>query len=92
MPDGHWQAPDASGTLRDYAWQDRVHWPLNVLGVSMHASYGLDAQLYHLQAALDDEVRHLPDDTRTLALVADVETIRNGIARSRRGQLRAEKP
>ena len=92
LPDGHWQEPDASGKLRDYSWNDRVQaYPIYRLEESMHASYGLDAQLYHLQAALDDVVRHIPDDARTLALVADVETIRNG----RPGpvvRLRADKP
>jgi len=92
VPDGHWQAPDADGKLRAYAWQDRVqYWPLNVLETSVHARYGLDGQLFHLQAALDDMVRHIPEDTATLALVAKVETLRNGVAGPEL-QLRAEKP
>jgi len=92
LPDGHWRAPDAQGTLRDFAWSDRVRAsPLYVLGQSVHAPYGLDAQLFRLQAALEDVVRHTPEDTRTLALVAEVETARNG----RPGpvvRLRADKP
>jgi hypothetical protein len=91
VPDGRWRARDASGRLRDYAWQDRVHSrPLRVLNKSVHARYGLAAQLFHLQAALDDAVRHLPEDRATLALVAKVDTLRNGS----RGQLelRADKP
>lgn len=92
LPDGRWQAPDANGRLRAYAWQDRVLVsPLNVLETSMHARYGLDAQLFHLQAALDDMVRHIPDDASTLALVAKVDTIRNGVPGPQL-QLRAEKP
>jgi capsule polysaccharide export protein KpsE/RkpR len=51
----------------------------------------LNAQLFRLQAALDDVVSHMPDDPRTRALVAEVETVRNGqpgpVVR-----LRAEKP
>jgi hypothetical protein len=92
LPDGRWQAPDANGKLRDYAWHDRVHYsPLNVLGRSARARYGLAGQLFHLQAALDDVVRHIPDDTVTLALVAKVDTIQNGVPGAPR-QLRAEKP
>lgn len=79
VPDGHWRAPDASGRLREYAWQDRVRSrPLNVLNKSVRARYGLAAQLFHLQAALDDAVRHLPEDRETLALVAKVDTLQNG--------------
>jgi hypothetical protein len=92
LPNGRWSARDSSGKNRDYAWVDRVRaTPLYVLGQSMHAPYGLNAQLFRLQAALEDVARHIPEDTRTLALVAEVETIRNG----RPGpvvRLRAEKP
>jgi hypothetical protein len=92
LPDGRWRAPDPSGKRRSYSWHDRVrYFPLNVLEQSTHARYGLSAQLFHLQAALEDTVRHIPDDTTTLALVADVETIRNG-APGARVQLRAERP
>lgn len=92
MPNGRWRARDARGTMRDYDWQTRVRGaPLNVLEQSVHASYGLDAQLFRLQAALNDAVRHIPDDTQTLALVAEVDTIRNGRP-GPRVTLRAEKP
>jgi hypothetical protein len=92
VPSGRWQAADASGQLRDHAWQDRVHYsPLNELERSVHARYGLAGQLFHLQAALDDVVRHIPDDTSTLALVAKVDTVQNGVPGAAL-QLRAEKP
>jgi hypothetical protein len=79
VPDGHWQAPDARGNVRDYAWETRARAAsLWVLGRSVHARYGLDAQLFRLQAALEDAVRHIPEDTQTLALVAEVETSKNG--------------
>ena len=92
VPNGHWQAPDANGRLRDYAWHDRVHYfPLKVLETSVRARYGLKGQLFHLQAALDDVVRHIPDDTVTRALVAKVDTIQNGVPGAPQ-QLRAEKP
>jgi hypothetical protein len=92
VPGGHWRAPDASGTMRDYSWRDRVTgYPLNTLDYNLHAPYGLDAQLFRLQAALNDVAAHIPDDTRTLALVAEVETVRNG-APGETVRLRAEKP
>jgi len=79
MKDGRWQARDADGSLQSYRWQDRVRGPvLNRLGVSTHAAYGLNAQLFRLQAALDDLAAHIPDDTQTLALVAVVEATENG--------------
>jgi hypothetical protein len=91
LPDGRWQALDGEGKLRSYCWCDRV-WtaPLDTLEVSVRARYGIPAQLFRLQAALDDFVLHLPDDHETTALVAQVETRRNGSP----GQvlLRAEKP
>ncbi len=93
VPDGHWQAPDASGLLRDFAWQDRVGpsaLPLNTLDLRMRATYGISAQLFRLQAALDDVVAHLKRDSQTRALVAKVETLRNG--KPGRVELRADKP
>jgi len=86
-----WRAPDKTGSQHKYCWQDRVtDVGVRTLDQSVHAAYGLDAQLFRLQAALDDVAAHIPDDTRTLALVADVETLRNGVVGSVR--LRAEKP
>lgn len=79
LPDGRWQAPDATGTVHDFAWTDKVRTSqLTQLGQSVHARYGLDAQLFRLQAALDYVVRHIPEDSETRALVAEVETVRNG--------------
>lgn len=90
--DGRWTAPDAHGTRRHYAWRDRVrYWPLSALGASVPAKYGLAAQLFRLQAALDDVVSHIPEDTRTQALVAEVEATHNGRA-ARTVTLRAERP
>jgi hypothetical protein len=94
LPNGHWHAPDASGQQHRHAWQDRVRAsasPLDTLEQSMHAPYGLSAQLFHLQAALDDAVRHLATDAQTKALIARVETVKNG----KPGpwvELRADKP
>jgi hypothetical protein len=92
VKNGTWQAPDASGQLREYRWDDRVrYWPLRALDTPVPAKYGRAAQLFRLQAALDDVVRHLPHDTQTLALVAKVDTTRNG-RKSETRLLRADKP
>jgi hypothetical protein len=92
VENGHWQAPDAEGKMRDYRWQDRVkYWPLWALERDVPAKYGRAAQLFRLQAALDDVVRHIPHDTTTIALVADVEVTRNG-APTETLRLRADKP
>ena len=93
LADGRWQAPDADGQPHAHAWQDRVGaqaYPLNMLERSVHASYGLSAQLFRLQAALDDTVRHLERDAETRALVAQVDTLQNG--RTGLLRLRADKP
>lgn len=92
VPNGTWRAPDASGKVREYRWGDRVKAsPLYVLGESRHASYGLDAQLFRLQAALDYVVRNTPQDTTTRALIAEVQTVKNGRA-GPLVTLRADKP
>jgi hypothetical protein len=92
VPDGRWQARDAAGKLRDHAWQDRVKSSrLSTFGVWMHANYGLDAQLFRLQAALDDVAAHIPEDKQTRALVLVIEAMHNGRP-ARTIQLRAERP
>jgi len=92
VPEGRWKARDANGNLRDYAWQDRVkYYPLEVLGVQVPAKYGLSAQLFRLQAALEDVIAHIPDDTQTRALVAVVEATHNGRS-PQTIRLRAERP
>jgi hypothetical protein len=90
--DGSWTAPDASGNPRVYRWTDRVtYWPLSALGREVPAKYGQRAQLFRLQAALEDVVRNIPHDTQTLALIAEVQTTRNGGA-PEVVRLRAAKP
>ena len=92
ISDGTWRARDPNGSLRTYSWGDRVRtMPLRVLGQSVHARYGLDAQLYRLQAALEDVAAHIPEDRETKALVAEVETNRNGKPGPRM-TLRADRP
>ena len=79
VQDGAWETKDHSGTRHTYRWQDRVHYTrLATLNRFGHAAYGLDAQLFRLQAALDDFVLHLDGDEETLALIAEVDTLKNG--------------
>jgi len=77
--DGAWQTRDADGTPHAFRWQDRVRdGVLGTLGTYIHASYGLDAQLFRLEFALKDVAAHVPEDRETEALVAIVDTIKNG--------------
>ncbi len=77
--DGAWQAMDTQGAPHTFRWQTRVRdGVLGTLGSYVHASYGLQAQLFRLQFALRDVARHIPDDSETEALVAVVDTLKNG--------------
>jgi hypothetical protein len=77
--DGLWESKDPSGARHTYRWQDRVRDPhLGTLDQFTHAAYGLDAQLFHLQFALRDFMQHLPADEETEALIAEVDTLKNG--------------
>jgi hypothetical protein len=79
LPSGEWDAPDAHGAVHHFSWNDRVRVsPIRWLGVSVHASYGLEAQLFRLEQALQDVARNTPLDRETRALVAVVETTKNG--------------
>ncbi len=76
---GTWQARDANGVVHTVRWSDRIQDPiLGTLGRQVHAAYGVDAQLFRLQGALDDVVRSTPDDHETMALLARVDVVRNG--------------
>jgi hypothetical protein len=77
--DGGWEARDANGVIRRFHWNDRIDDPiLRTLGRPVHASYGVAAQLFRLQKALDDVIGHLEGDAETRGLVADVRVRRNG--------------
>lgn len=76
---GAWEARDRFGRVRTFRYHERVRdRVLGNLEVSVHASYGLDAQLFRLKYALEDVIDHTRDDTETKALVAVVDTVRNG--------------
>ena len=90
--DGTWQVKDGQGGTREVHWQDRVHdGVLGTLDRSVHASYGLEAQLFRLRFALRDVVSHLPSGDETEALIAVVDTLKNGRERAR-VRLRAARP
>lgn len=76
---GKWEGRDASGIVHAVSWNDRVRDPIiGTLGRPVHAAYGVDAQLFRLQRALDDVACSTPEDRDTLALLARVQVVRNG--------------
>ena len=90
--DGAWESKDRSGTRRAYRWQDRIRdGHLSTLDQFVHAAYGLDAQLFRLQFALRDVIEHLPGDEETEALIAEVDTLKNG-REAGHVRLQAERP
>jgi hypothetical protein len=90
--DGAWRAKDARGVAHDFHWADRVHdGVLGTLGSYVHASYGLAAQTFRLQLALRDVLAHISDDHETEALIAVVDTIKNGREYGQL-QLQADRP
>jgi hypothetical protein len=77
--DGAWQVQGSDGKRHEYRWQDRVHdGVLSNLDRYVHASYGLEAQLFRLRFAVHDVATHLPGDEETEALIAVVDTLKNG--------------
>lgn len=77
--DGSWQARDRRGNLRTFSYHDRIRdRTLGTLNQSVHAPYGLDGQLFRLKLALEDVLEHTRDDKETKALVAVVDTVKNG--------------
>jgi hypothetical protein len=76
---GEWSARDAAGQLRHFSWRDRVRDPvLASVDDRVFASYGVDTQLARLGHALDDVADHVPEDTETRRLRAEVIVRRNG--------------
>ena len=74
-----WTARDGAGVLHRFDWRDRVREPaLSYFEGTIHASYGADAQLARLQAALDDVASHIPQDAETRRLGVEVDVRKNG--------------
>lgn len=81
VPDGEWNAKDATGVLRHFSWRDRVRRrELSTFGAELVASYGVDTQRRRLAAALDDVFLTASGDTETQRLVLVVVTRKNGHA------------
>ena len=79
VEDGRWVARDHRGTPHRFSFHDRVRdAALSTFDTRIHASYGADAQLVRLKAALDDVAAHLDDDAETRRLVLDVTVRKNG--------------
>ncbi|HWA73365.1 MAG TPA: hypothetical protein VG937_13560 [Polyangiaceae bacterium] len=90
--DGTWQARTPAGSLAEFHWTDRVRFfSLTRPSVLTHTPYGLDAQLFRLQKALEDVAAHIPEDTETRALIAVADTQKNGRPAGR-VTLRAARP
>ena len=79
LPNGEWTATDAQGRPHVFRCRELVRATrLTRIGVKTHAKDGVNAQLYHLQRALDHVAAHIPDDAQTVALVARVHAVHNG--------------
>lgn len=79
VEDGVWSARDAGGLKRRFAWTDRVRRrELALFDTEMSTTYGANAQLARLQAALDDVATHTPDDAETRRFLLDVTVRKNG--------------
>jgi hypothetical protein len=77
--DGAWRARSTSGESHEFHWTDRVRYSaLAEPSRLRHATYGLEAQLFRLQRALDDVATHTPDDAETIQFVAVADTLKNG--------------
>ena len=80
---GAWTARDAQGALREFRWSDYVQDSmLQGSDVRVHARYGADAQLHHLQHALQYVARTVDSDHETRAFVARVMVWDNGRPRA----------
>jgi hypothetical protein len=78
IENGTWVARAPDGTRRTTRWRDRVKvGALATFDRDIFASYGVEAQLARIQAALDDVAMHSPDDAETKQLVARVTVKKN---------------
>lgn len=90
--DGVWRAHTPAGNLAEFRWTDRVRFAsLSRTSQLTHTPYGLDAQVFRLQKALEDVAAHIPEDTDTRALIAVADTLKNGRPAGRI-TLRADRP
>jgi hypothetical protein len=79
VSDGFWEARLRTGERRVFRWSDRIRFRSLVQpGRFTHASYGLAAELFRLQEALNDVTCNTAADAETAALVALVDARKNG--------------
>lgn len=79
IPSGAWTARGPDGVEREFRWADRVRFRGLQPGTDfIHTPYGLDAQLFRLQHALDDVASHTVEDAETRALTAIAQGLKNG--------------
>jgi hypothetical protein len=76
---GRWHALDCSGEGHDIVWSKMVRSPAPWrLDAPVAAPYGVDSEIHRTGDALRWVVDHTPQDCETRALVAKVDTRRNG--------------
>lgn len=77
-PRGEWQARDGTGVLQTRSWRDRVKQPeLGTFGVRFPASYGAQAVIARVNAALTELSDHVEDED-TCRFEVDVAVVHNG--------------
>ena len=76
---GRWSARDCNGEAHDIVWGRMVRSPAPWrLDAPVAAPYGVDSELHRTRDALRWVLDHTPQDCETRALVARVDTRRNG--------------
>jgi len=79
VDDGTWLANDGAGVAHRFSWYDRVKRPeMGVFNREISASYGAEAQVERLRAALVDLASHVPDDAETRRFLLEATIRRNG--------------
>ncbi len=76
---GRWRARDCSGEVHDIVWGKMVRSPAPWrLDLAVPAPYGVESEVHRTRDALRWVLDHTPQDCETRALVAKVDTRRNG--------------
>ena len=78
---GRWRARDCGGEEHDVVWGKMVRSPAPWrLDSPVPAPYGVESEVHRTRDALQWVVDHTPQDCETRALVAKIDTRRNGRA------------
>jgi hypothetical protein len=76
---GRWEARDCAGTTHTYVWSQMIRSPApSRLDAPVAAPYGVESEIHRTNDALRWVLDHTPDDCETRALMARVESRRNG--------------